>query len=152
MFKFPTTPEEMAKNSQVNLSTIYRTMKIFETTSEELTTNIRKTWLVYAYLKPENLIEFSMFREKLKMARRCKKFSRMDEATQQFVMKAYEVHGDKYNYNRVQYVNLDEHVLIKCKMHGEFEQQPQSHLRGAEGCKICASNALKKRWLTKPKT
>lgn len=47
------------------------------------------------------------------------------------------VHGDKYNYSKVNYLKSSIRVIIICKNHGEFIQTPNSHLRGA-GCKKCA--------------
>lgn len=54
-----------------------------------------------------------------------------------FVMSAKSVHGDKYDYSSVQYKGANNKVTIKCKRHGEFLQQPSSHLKG-RGCPKCA--------------
>lgn len=148
MFRFPTTTKEMAENSQVDLRTIQRTMKLFETTSDDLTTSIKKTWIVYGYLSKENYLELVNHINKLKTAKICKRFTKMNEATQKFVERAYEVHGDKYNYNLVEYENLETKVTIICKRHGDFEQSPRSHLRGAEGCKYCEANRKRKLYRT----
>ena len=56
--------------------------------------------------------------------------------TREFVEKAIMVHGDKYNYSLVDYVNSKNKILIVCKQHGMFEQLPASHLRGY-GCSKC---------------
>jgi hypothetical protein len=53
-----------------------------------------------------------------------------------FVIKAESVHGDKYDYSRVQYVNARTKCEIVCKTHGVFSQRPFAHLRGA-GCPRC---------------
>lgn len=50
-----------------------------------------------------------------------------------FLEKAHEVHGDKYDYSKVNYVNQTEKVCIICLKHGEFWQSPYLHLRG-NGC------------------
>jgi hypothetical protein len=55
-----------------------------------------------------------------------------------FFEKAKEVHGDKYDYTKTEYINTETKVIIICKTHGEFEQSPESHLQG-KGCKKCAS-------------
>ena len=57
--------------------------------------------------------------------------------TEQFIEKAIKVHGDKYDYSKVEYVNSETKVCIICKKHGEFWQTPHIHLRGG-GCKQCA--------------
>lgn len=61
--------------------------------------------------------------------------------TEQFIDIAREVHGDKYNYSKVEYINMTTNVTIICPIHGEFEQNPHGHLRG-QGCPICKSSKL----------
>lgn len=57
--------------------------------------------------------------------------------TQEFVEKAKEIHGDKYDYAASVYKNYMTPVKIVCRTHGEFEQKPNNHLQGA-GCPVCA--------------
>jgi superfamily II DNA or RNA helicase len=59
-----------------------------------------------------------------------------------FVKKAKEVHGDKYDYSKVEYVNNNTKVCIVCHEHGEFWQKPSNHLMG-NGCPICNSGFTK---------
>lgn len=54
-----------------------------------------------------------------------------------FIEKAKEVHGDKYDYSDVQYVNSLTFVKIICPKHGEFFQKQTLHLQG-NGCKECS--------------
>ena len=56
--------------------------------------------------------------------------------TEEFIKKAREVHGDKYDYSKVEYNGSFAKVTIICPIHGEFEQTPCSHLRGG-GCAKC---------------
>ena len=56
--------------------------------------------------------------------------------TEEFIKKAREVHGDKYDYSKVEYVNSTTKVCIICSTHGEFWQSAHSHLSGA-GCPQC---------------
>ena len=65
--------------------------------------------------------------------------SRRKKTTEQFIAEARAVHGDKYDYSKVQYVRRDVKVTIICKHHGPFEQQPSSHLKG-RGCSRCWGN------------
>ena len=58
--------------------------------------------------------------------------------TEEFIKKAREVHGDKYDYSKVEYVNSKEKVTIICPEHGEFMQVPSMHLRG-HGCAKCST-------------
>ena len=58
--------------------------------------------------------------------------------TEEFIARAKEVHGDKYDYSKVKYVNARTKVTIICREHNyEFEQVPDKHLHG-QGCPICA--------------
>ena len=49
--------------------------------------------------------------------------------TESFISKAKEVHGTRYNYEKVKYVNARTKVTIICPVHGEFEQLPNNHLK-----------------------
>jgi hypothetical protein len=62
--------------------------------------------------------------------------------TLQFIKQAEEVHKDRYDYTKVEYVNCHTDIIIKCKEHGEFEQTPSIHLRGC-GCPICGGGLKK---------
>lgn len=55
---------------------------------------------------------------------------------EEFIEKAKQVHGDKYDYSKVNFKNLTTKVTIICPEHGEFEQTPHDHLNG-KGCSIC---------------
>lgn len=61
--------------------------------------------------------------------------------TEQFIEKAKSVHGDKYNYENVKYINTKTKVEIICPLHGPFSQEPHNHLQGY-GCPTCG-NKLK---------
>lgn len=56
-----------------------------------------------------------------------------------FIISAKKIHGDKYDYNHVEYVNSKVGVTIICDKHGAFTQTPNNHLRGA-GCRLCRSS------------
>lgn len=55
---------------------------------------------------------------------------------QWYIQKFQEVHGNKYDYSKVVYINSSTKVEILCKEHGEFLQTPKSHLQGS-GCPKC---------------
>ena len=61
-----------------------------------------------------------------------------------FLEKAKEVHGDKYDYSKVVYANAKTKVCIICPEHGEFWQTPDIHLRGS-GCPNCKESHLERR-------
>lgn len=60
--------------------------------------------------------------------------------TQEFIEAANKVHGNRYDYSKVNYVNAKSNVAIICKIHGEFEQTPNSHLTG-HNCEKCGNLA-----------
>ena len=57
--------------------------------------------------------------------------------TEEFIQKAKEIHGNKYDYSKVKYVNNKTKVCIVCSEHGEFWQRPDSHLYMKTGCPKC---------------
>ena len=61
----------------------------------------------------------------------------MDLKRRLFIKKCIEIHNTKYDYTKVEYKNLETKVIIICKTHGEFLQNPRSHLKGF-GCKRCS--------------
>jgi very-short-patch-repair endonuclease len=77
----------------------------------------------------------------------CQKCKRGENAkkltltTEEFIEKARKVHGDKYDYSKVEYVNSHKKVCIICPIHGEFMQAPNDHLNG-RGCRICSESKL----------
>ena len=69
-------------------------------------------------------------------------------STDEFIEKAREVHGDKYDYSKVEYINSKTKICIICnkksaknKTHGEFWQTPYHHLYG-NGCPKCNQSKL----------
>lgn len=64
--------------------------------------------------------------------------------TEEFIRKAKQIHGDKYDYTKVKYKDNRTPVTIICSKHDEFKQTPQIHLKGS-GCPYCKYelNAIK---------
>ena len=58
--------------------------------------------------------------------------------TAQFIEKSIAVHNDKYDYSKVEYAGNKNKIIIICKTHGDFLQQPSHHLAG-HGCSKCTS-------------
>lgn len=50
-----------------------------------------------------------------------------------FITKAHEIHGHKYDYSKVEYVDDKTKVCIIDPEYGEFWQKPNDHLKGC-GC------------------
>ena len=66
---------------------------------------------------------------------------------EQFIGKSQKVHGNKYDYSKVEYINNRTKVCIICPIHGEFWQTPAMHLQG-QGCSKCKGNKLSMRQLS----
>lgn len=66
---------------------------------------------------------------------------------EEFLEKAKEKHGDRYDYSQIKFINGHVKVSIGCKIHGHFLQSPHKHLQNG-GCKTCgvlkrSSNRIK---------
>lgn len=72
---------------------------------------------------------------------KCAKISRarkiIKKCANEFVGKARNAHGNKYDYSLIKYINAKTPVDIICLIHGIFQQPPCDHLSGY-GCKRCA--------------
>ena len=55
--------------------------------------------------------------------------------------KAHKVHGYKYIYDKMEYVNSATKTCITCREHGDFWQTPNNHLSG-QGCPKCNGGTL----------
>ena len=54
-----------------------------------------------------------------------------------FIEHAKKVHGDKYDYSLVDYINSRTKVNIICPTHEVFPQKPCDHIHSKQGCPIC---------------
>lgn len=70
--------------------------------------------------------------------------------TERFIISAKEVHGDHYDYSKVDYKGKDVKVEIICPIHGSFWQTPHDHISGC-GCKFCKSYRRQERLFFKLK-
>jgi len=59
---------------------------------------------------------------------------------EKFIAKAIEIHGNKYNYDKIIYVGSKIKVKITCKAHGEFKISPNYLLNSKYGCPKCLSD------------
>lgn len=57
--------------------------------------------------------------------------------TEEFIQKSKAIHGDKYDYSKVEYIDTHSKVVIICPEHGEFKQRPSNHKTGI-GCPKCS--------------
>ena len=66
--------------------------------------------------------------------------------TKQFIEKARQIHGDKYDYSKVEYINTKTNVCIICPEHGEFWQTPSAHIHLKQGCPKCNESHLERKF------
>jgi len=51
--------------------------------------------------------------------------------TETFIIESKLIHGEKYDYSKVNYKTCKDKVIIKCILHNfEFEQKSLGHLQG----------------------
>ena len=65
--------------------------------------------------------------------------------TSEFLQKAKNIHGEKYNYDKVVYINNYTKVKIRCNNgHGYFEMTPGNHTHKTkpQGCRECSGKIL----------
>jgi len=58
------------------------------------------------------------------------------KTTSEFISEAEMIHGNKYDYSKVDYINAKTKVIIVCPTHGEFKQIPRNHIKG-DDCPKC---------------
>ena len=65
---------------------------------------------------------------------------KIKKSTEEFIEEARKVHGDKYDYSKVNYVTNHTKACIICPEHGEFWQSPLNHLHN-HGCPMCSKTS-----------
>jgi hypothetical protein len=63
--------------------------------------------------------------------------------TKEFIQKAIDIHGHKYDYSKVNYINNETKIIIICSKHGHFLQRPLNHICLKNGCPKCETTYLK---------
>ena len=56
---------------------------------------------------------------------------------EEFINRSSKIHQSRYDYTNVKYVDNHTNVSIICPIHGEFTQQPRTHMKG-HGCPHCS--------------
>lgn len=70
------------------------------------------------------------------------------KTTNQFICESIDKYGDKFIYDKVDYVNAHTEVLLICRTHGEFYQKPMNHF-GGMSCPRCTHSvsSIETEWL-----
>lgn len=66
----------------------------------------------------------------------------MKKTTEEFIEQANKIHNGRYSYDKVNYINNKTKITITCKVHGDFEQAPNNHLKGIS-CNKCSVSKRK---------
>lgn len=61
--------------------------------------------------------------------------------TSEFIEKSKLIHGNKYDYSKVNYETERMPITIICPVHGDYKQKPLDHLQGC-GCPKCKSSRM----------
>lgn len=61
-----------------------------------------------------------------------------------FIEKARAIHGNKYDYSKVRYINATTKVEIVCPVHGSFWMMPVTHTSAKCGCTKCGHGVMSK--------
>ena len=69
-----------------------------------------------------------------------KQTMRQRKSLNKFIKESRKVHGNKYDYSKVNYINTDTEVIITCPIHGDFPQTPYHHISRKQGCPKCKSS------------
>ena len=64
------------------------------------------------------------------------------KSTEEFILDAIAVHGNKYIYDKVKYSNALTKVTITCPIHGDFDQRPSDNVSNKNGCNKCAAELV----------
>lgn len=74
----------------------------------------------------------------------CDRCYRRPSTKESFIEAAIKIHGNKYDYSKVNYINNNTKVEIICPKHGSFWSTPGNHLSG-KGCFKCQSSKGEKK-------
>jgi len=70
----------------------------------------------------------------------CPKCIGRHQTTEDFIIKARNIHGDVYDYSNTIYNRVHTKVTIICKKHGEFLMTPVNHTSHLQGCPTCCES------------
>lgn len=76
---------------------------------------------------------------------------KFEEKKNSIIEKFRKVHGNFYDYSKVDYKGITKKVIIICPKHGEFLQTPNGHANQGYGCTNCAVERRTKRMYQKGK-
>lgn len=70
--------------------------------------------------------------------------------TEEWIQKAKEIHGDKYDYSKSVYTGSRNNITIICPIHGEFSINSCGHTSiDKKGCPKCSKRTSESEWIKK---
>lgn len=103
------------------------------------------------YTKSNENIEFvckehgkiSMLYSSILQGQGCYKCRGFGFTNEERVQHAIDIHGDKYDYSKYEYINATTKTIVICKKqsHGEFEVTPNDHVNNNTGCPKCGGRS-----------
>lgn len=66
----------------------------------------------------------------------CPACANRDMDLEKFIKRAYQIHGNKFDYSEGIYLGARKFIRIICAIHGPFNQRAYNHLNG-RGCVLC---------------
>ena len=82
---------------------------------------------------PSNHLSFNGCQQCVGEAQR----ERFVKTTNQFIQDAQKIHGDRYDYSKVDYKTNHDKITVTCRHHGDFSVLPLNHLRVGVDCPQC---------------
>ena len=73
----------------------------------------------------------------------CPRCGGRKKTTEEFIKHAKEIHGDKYDYSKSNYINSTTKIEIVCPEHGSFFQSYVGHVLLKQNCPICSKTTYK---------
>jgi hypothetical protein len=71
----------------------------------------------------------------------CPSCAGKNQTTEEYVSKCIVVHGNKYGYTQTTFTGYNDDVKVICRIHGEFSQNANNHLKG-HGCFKCGKTDM----------
>lgn len=78
-----------------------------------------------------------MFKEFLTKTGRLSLKQPQEVKNQWYIEKCVKTHGNKYDYSELVFTGANSKVVIKCRLHGQFQQRLDQHISGQE-CPECS--------------
>lgn len=126
------------KSRKINLeSFLSRAREIHGTTYDYSKVNLQNTLKKDVTIICKEHGEFQQTPDKHLQGNGCSKCTgKYQRNNEEYIRDAKLVHGDKFGYDRCNYINNRTPVTIKCPVHGYVDLNPRTHLYGS-GCSKC---------------